>query len=378
MASISHDGGLLRRIQFVDAAGNRRTIRVRATAKQAEAMLAKVEAILADKLMGRPHDSEVAAWLASLDEKMLGKFRKVGLAEGVGTTQTTIAEFMDRFFAALTCKQSARTFYGHTRRCLEALLGASKSMRSVTPADADAWKAWLVSNEKLAPATVSRRIIAARTMWKAAVRWKPAAENPFAGVRAGHQQNDNRKFFVKQEVINAVIDAATDTEWKVLIALSRYGGLRCPSEHLALRWADVDWEKNRLHVRSPKTEHHDGAGSRIVPLFPELRAHMLKLFEEAPEGAEFVISRTRDGGINLRTQFCRIIRRAGFAPWPKRWHNLRASRETELMREYDLATVCKWIGNSPEVAAKHYAMSADLDADFEKAAGVKPDAKKVA
>ena len=38
------------------------------------------------------------------------------------------------------------------------------------------------------------------------------------------------------------------------------------------------------------------------------------------------------------------------------------------MREYDLATVCKWIGNSPEVAARHYATSVDLDADFQRAA----------
>ena len=39
------------------------------------------------------------------------------------------------------------------------------------------------------------------------------------------------------------------------------------------------------------------------------------------------------------------------------------------MREYDLSTVCKWIGNSPAVAAKHYAMSIDRDADFRKAIG---------
>jgi hypothetical protein len=39
------------------------------------------------------------------------------------------------------------------------------------------------------------------------------------------------------------------------------------------------------------------------------------------------------------------------------------------MREYDLATVCKWIGNSPAIAAKHYAMCVDLDADFQRANG---------
>ena len=110
----------------------------------------------------------------------------------------------------------------------------------------------------------------------------------------------------------------------------------------------MDWERNRLHVRSPETEHPEGGGNRVLPLFPELRTHLINLFEESPEGAVHVISRTRDGAVNLRTQFCRLIRRAGFKPGLKLWHNLRASREAELTRSYDLATVCRWIGNSPE------------------------------
>jgi hypothetical protein len=95
----------------------------------------------------------------------------------------------------------------------------------------------------------------------------------------------------------------------------------------------------------------------------------MKLFEEAEPGTNHVIARHRLGCRNLRQQFQRIIKRAGEEHWPKLFHNLRASRETELMHEYDLATVCKWIGNSPEVAAKHYAMSIDLNDDFKRAAG---------
>jgi hypothetical protein len=39
------------------------------------------------------------------------------------------------------------------------------------------------------------------------------------------------------------------------------------------------------------------------------------------------------------------------------------------MNEYGLATGCKWIGNSPAVAARHYAMPIHLDADFKRASG---------
>ena len=40
--------------------------------------------------------------------------------------------------------------------------------------------------------------------------------------------------------------------------------------------------------------------------------------------------------------------------WPKLFHNLRATRETELADEYPIKTVCEWIGNSPAIAAEHY------------------------
>ena len=97
------------------------------------------------------------------------------------------------------------------------------------------------------------------------------ARNPFAKLRSASKSNRSRDHFVTRDVAQKIIEKCPDNEWKLLFALSRYGGLRRPSEHLALRWADVDWEQSRIRVRSSKTEHHEGKGERIIPLFPELR-----------------------------------------------------------------------------------------------------------
>src|SRR5262249_8913883 len=102
------------------------------------------------------------------------------------------------------------------------------------------------------------------------------------------------QFHVARDVIFRVIDAAPDAEWRLLIALSRFGGLRCPSEHLSLRWQAVDWERNRFRVDSPKT------GERWIPIFPELRPYLEECFELAEEGAVHVITRYRDSNANLR------------------------------------------------------------------------------
>jgi hypothetical protein len=114
-------------------------------------------------------------------------------------------------------------------------------------------------------------------------------------------------------------------------------------------------------VRAPKT------GTRIVPIFPELLPHLRECVEAASDGkgASHVITRYRDTGTNLRTQLHRILARAGLPPWERAFHNLRASRQTELAASYPLYVVCAWLGNSAKVAMKPYVQV--REEDFERA-----------
>ncbi len=193
------------------------------------------------------------------------------------------------------------------------------------------------------------------------------ASNPFDEIRCGGQANEKWKQFVSQADTQRLLDACPDAEWRLLVCLSR---LRFPSEIAGLTWPHVSWDAGTLLVHGPKTEHHEGQTSRTVPLFPEVRQALMEQFEAALPGETFVISaRHRNAGANLRTPLERIIRKAGLKAWPKVWHNMRASRQSELMAEYDLATACRWLGNSPTVAARHYAMSTDRDGSFQRAIG---------
>ena len=140
--------------------------------------------------------------------------------------------------------------------------------------------------------------------------------NPFTDLKSSDQANPSRFRFVTPDEASQVIKACPDAQWRLLFALSRYAGLRCPSEHLGLRWEDIDWGRGRITVRSPKTAHHPGGESRETPLFPELLPYLREVFEQAEPGTEFVITRYRNGRTNLRTQLLRIIKRAGLKPWP--------------------------------------------------------------
>jgi len=114
--------------------------------------------------------------------------------------------------------------------------------------------------------------------------------NPFDDVRTKAPATSDRQRFVSPEETSALLEACPSIDWRLIVGLSRYGGLRCPSEVLSLRWQDVDWERSRLRVTSPKTEHHPGKDTRVIPLFPELRPILEEAFDAAPEGAVYVVN----------------------------------------------------------------------------------------
>jgi integrase len=200
-------------------------------------------------------------------------------------------------------------------------------------------------------------------------------ENPFAEMKGDVvQANRTRDRFVTREDAAKVLEACPDSQWSLLFALSRYGGLRCPSEHLALRWADVDWNLNRLTIHSPNTERHGAEhATRIFPIFPELRLYLEDVWELAKDevlamdpaerAKARVITRYRGANANLRTQFERIIKRAGLKPWPRLFQNLRATRATELVAEHPAHVAAAWMGHSQLVARKHYLQVTDADFD---------------
>lgn len=365
MASITDDGNGRKRIQFFGADGVRRALRLgKATMRQAEAFKVRLEHLVSAAITGGALDDETSRWLAALDDKIHAKLAAVKLIQGRERTAQTLKAFLDSFFASLEVKESTVLMYANTQRCLLKHFGESRPLRSIGPTEAEGFRRFLRDDEKLSDSTVARRVKVARQMFKRAFRWKLIPDNPFADVAGGCQRNRERMYFVTRAEAEAVLAVCPNAEWKLLFALSRYGGLRCPSEHMALKWSDVDFGQGRIRVPSPKTEHHEGKDCRYIPIFPELEPYLLAAYDPASSD-DYVITRYRDPKQNLRTQLLRIIHRAGLVPWPKLWHNLRSSRQTELAETYPMHVVCNWIGNSAAVARDHYLQVTDQH--FERA-----------
>ncbi|MEZ5944867.1 MAG: hypothetical protein R3C18_26080 [Planctomycetaceae bacterium] len=83
-------------------------------------------------------------------------------------------------------------------------------------------------------------------------------ENPFGDLVTCVRENTKREYSITREEFAKVADQCPDAEWRLILALSRFGGLRVPSEIFPLKWEHIDLDAGRFTIHSPKTEHHAG------------------------------------------------------------------------------------------------------------------------
>ncbi len=172
-------------------------------------------------------------------------------------------------------------------RDLKNHFGKDCSIRSIGRSEAEGFRQWML-DRKLASATISRRLQIARQIFRYALRCEWIERNPFEDISRQSGSPQARQRYISETDTVKLIEAAPNWIWRTIIALSRYGGLRCPSEVLSIRLADLDWERGAMAVQSPKTEHH-GHGQRIVPMFPRLRPYLEEAWDMAEEGQTHVI-----------------------------------------------------------------------------------------
>lgn len=88
--------------------------------------------------------------------------------------------------------------------------------------------------------------------------------NPFADAVSAVGGNAARLCLVPAEWIEACIRVAPCEDWRIILALARYAGMRS-HECRIQRWEDIDLANSRMVVRSNKTPP-----VRSCPIFPEL------------------------------------------------------------------------------------------------------------
>jgi integrase len=383
MASIAKDPatrdgkrvGWLYRILFKGPDGKRRALRLGGVSRQyAERTKLRVHSLLTAKRHNEALDDATSNWLADLDDDFRDTLAAVGLIDPPVRTLLGpfMADYIDKRKTLL--KPGSLLIERQAELSMIGFFGATKRLRDITEGDAEDFRNHLLTvggpakavegtaikkRTPLAEATVRKRCSIAGKIMRYAMRHGLINSNPFEHVKRSNVATEHRAY-IKADDARKVLAELPTTEWKLLFALSRWGGLRVGSEVRRLTWADVDRAQERLLIRSPKTEHHAGHESRWLPIFPELAPLLAQQFAEAAEG-ELLVLPMLQGRTDaaLRGPLERAIKRTGLTAWPRLWHSLRATRQTELENSFPSHVVCAWMGNSASTAAKHYLQVTD-------------------
>lgn len=359
MASIATRSNNRREIQ-VTLDGKRYSIRLgKCTAKQAATVCHHVEQLMAQRATGHPAEMQTQRWLGEISDVVYDRVARTGLVPR--RNKVRLGEWLDKCIQSKSKIDAPNTVSrrNQSKRHMLAHFAKERDIRTITAGDAEDYETHL-KGLGLAEGTYRKLLADARQWMNAAVRHEIIHANPFEGVRVGSVATPH-KAYVTEIDARKVMAELPDARMRLIFALARWGGLRTPSEHKLLRWADVDWARGRFTVHATKTGR-----SRVVPLFAEIAPLMREALEQAEDGEAMVLPGLSLNSAALRKVTLAAIRRAGLSPWPRLYHNLRASRQTDLEAQHPTHVVCAWMGNSQRIAVKHYLQV--TDADYELAA----------
>ncbi len=371
-------------IQVVLSDGARRAIGIgRASKKDAESFCHHIGKLESATLSGRAVESATARWVAATKPSVRARLEELGLIEpstAVEAELITVDMLVSRYLDELDVKPRTVFRYRNQTQFMKDYFSTERPVSELNSGDGERFLKWLrrkkkKNGESLAQNYIHKILKTSRQVFAFGVANELLFANPLAGISLPERVNDDRDFEITPDMTEQILKAA-NPQFRLIIALARYGGLRCPSELTGLRWSHFLWDQDRFIVHSPKTEHC-GKEKRLVPIFAELRPWLLEAQELAPDGSDRVFLNI-DEETNLRTETLRILERAGVTEEiPRFFQNCRSSRQTELETEFPLHVVCKWLGNSERTARKHYLKVRESHFQQAASAGVFPSVQNM-
>ena len=218
----------------------------------------------------------------------------------------------------------------------------------------------------LAGSTICGTVNSASSLFRLAVRRGVIEANPVRlerGDRPSQKRKREPRYLTRAEIDRLL--AKLRPEARALAATMAYGALRI-SEALDLRWRDIDFDADTLHVQGTKTE-----GSRAdVPMIASLKAELQAHRKRHPGVGDVLVFRTATGKRLDRKDVLRSIYAAGDAaglnPHGVRkvgCHSLRHSCASVLFAAGTPATKVAAIlrHSTPRVTLMVYAGLADAD-----------------
>jgi len=267
-------------------------------------------------------------------------------------------------------------------------IGSKTRLQNVSSRHAESFIASRLASD-LEPATVNKDIRTLKRLFNLAIEprgYLLEGTNPFRHIKP-RKKAEKPKRYVSPTEYQALIDVATNSWWRALLAVAYGAGLR-RGEMLNLVWSDVDFEGHQIAV-APKRPT-DGLWAwepkdhecRLIPVPDQVMDVLAKLQADSEKGCPYVflpkwrwqhILRRRgkgqwaeDGTLvnNIKRTFDGLLKKAGVPH--STLHDLRRSCITNWARELPAHVVQKLAGHSDIKTTQKYYLVVRQD-DMERA-----------
>jgi integrase len=205
------------------------------------------------------------------------------------------------------------------------------------------------------PAAVNKESQLLHHLFKKALAWGKALENPVTHVRPLHVNNP-RLCYLSREEIGRLLGVA-DEYLRPMLITALHTGLR-RGEMLALAWHEVDFRHGVVRVL-----HTKNGERREIPMTRTLRGTLEHLPRRVDSDLVFP-GRAGQEMVNIRGRFYRALRDAGIEGVV--WHDLRHTFASHLvMAGVNLTSVKELMGHKTVAITMRYAY---LAPDFQREA----------
>jgi integrase len=270
----------------------------------------RAKAVLAEAVA----EIERETFTAPVARKYLSQLIAIATGEELAfyTVETWVAEWLHRK-GRDSSKATMARYNGHTAALLS-WLGPQRRTRpleSLTALEARRWRESLQDAGR-AGKTVLAYVKDGGAVYRAAIREGLVSFNPFTALEAiDTSDSQERKPFTPDEV-SALMQAAPSDEWRGLILVAAFTGLRL-GDAARLSWPSVDLEAKRITLIPSKTKKKKREVR--IPIQPDLLAFFESVPIQSDEPAAFVFEKlstlTVGARAGLSQTFNKIMKDAG-------------------------------------------------------------------
>jgi integrase len=234
---------------------------------------------------------------------------------------------------------------------LTSFFGKDTQLTEISPIEIEGYK--VKRRSEVSGATVNRELALLKRMFNLAITWDLyLGQNPVRKVKFFQEFNTGKRILTQEEEEKLIQNAAPYLQDIICFALNT--GLRI-GEVFALRWFNVDWEKELLNVFAPKTQK-----IRVIPMNAKTRT-ILEAWRLGRKN-EFIFFNHETGKpfVDLSAGLALACEKAGIEGVT--WHTLRHTFASRLLAQgTDIVTVKELLGHSTVIVTMRY-LHPNLDA----------------